>query len=209
MHVLKHGAGSRPRFRAFVIPALGGMVLLSSWWSMPGSAEAASYPPRPGCAVSGLASAGSELLQVSGTGFDAGSRVLVSLAGRSAGAVRADAAGSFQASWPVQAWAAGARITAADAGCSATAVLRAGQPGPAQRPEPAPPAGRADPAAAVIPAVPLTGVPRQLFLGLAGAVLLAGTALTGLAGRLGHRSERPPTSATSVAKALPKTPGTA
>lgn len=176
---------------------------------MPGSAEAASYPPRPGCAVTGLASAGSGLLQVSGTGFDAGSRVLVSLAGRSAGAVRADTAGSFQATWPVEAWTAGTRITAADAGCSATAALKAGQPGPAKPPEPAPPARRAEPAAAVIPAVALTGVPRRLFLGLAGAVLLAGTALTGLAGRLGHRSERPPTSDASVAGALPKTPGTA
>jgi hypothetical protein len=225
------------------MPMLGGLVLLG-WWSMAGSAGAASYPPALGCGVSGLASAGSGLLQVRGIGFGAGSQVRVSVDGRSTGAIRADAAGSFQASWLVGTPTAAATVTAADAGCSATAPLAienqqdepgdsgsppgtsgpgsaaAGQPGPAKRPkthppasptnpEPAPPAQRADPPAAAIPSIPLTGLPPQLFLGLAGAMLLAGAALTGLTGRLGHRSERPSTSEISVASPHPTTPSAA
>jgi hypothetical protein len=225
---------------------VGGLVLLSGWWGMAGSAGAASYPPAYppalGCEVSGLASPGSGLLHLRGTGFGAGSLVLVGVAGRSTGAIRADTAGSFQTSWPAGTLQAGATVTAADAGCSATSALAienqqdvsgnsglppttpgpgptAVQPGPAKRakhhppasptnPEPVPPTRQADPAVAAIPSVPLTGLPPQLFLGLAGAVMLAGVALTGLTGRLGHRSERPPVSETSVASPYPMSPGT-
>ncbi|HEX8094471.1 hypothetical protein [Jatrophihabitans sp.] len=205
------------------MPVLGGLVLLSSWGSMAGSAGAASYPPALGCGVSGLASAGSGLVQVRGIGFDAGSRVLVRVDGRNTGAIRADAAGSFQASWRLATPAAGAAITASDAGCSATGVLviensqggsgNSGQPGPAKPAknvppsEPVPPARRADPVAA-IPSTPLTGLPPQLFLGLAGAVMLAGAALIGLTGRLGHRSDRPASSEISVSSTYPTAPGT-
>jgi len=80
-------------------------------------------------------------------------------------------------------------------------------PGPATSPEPPP--LRGDPAATAIPAVPLTGIAPQTFLGLAGAVLLAGAALTGLAGRLGHRSERRPPPASSICATSPATPGNA
>ncbi|MEO7261037.1 MAG: hypothetical protein ABI047_07270, partial [Jatrophihabitantaceae bacterium] len=48
-----------------------------------------------------------------------GARVVVGVAGRQPGAVRADAAGSFQASWLTGALVAGATVSAADAGCSA------------------------------------------------------------------------------------------
>jgi len=222
---------------------VGGLILLSSWWSMTGSARAASYPPALGCGVSGLASAGSGILQVRGIGFGAGSPVRISVDGRSTGTVRADAAGSFQASWRIGTQAAGATVSAADAGCSATGTLAienpqgstgnsglppptpgpvAGQPGaakhprthpstPPAKPGPVPPADRADPATA-IPAVPLTGLSPQLFLGLAGAVTLAGAALTGLIGRLGHRSDRPASSEISVSSTVSSTvsrrPGT-
>jgi hypothetical protein len=235
-------------------------VLLSQWWGMAGTARAASYPPALGCGVSGLASAGSGVLSVRGVGFAAGSRVLVSVAGRSTGAVRADAAGSFQASWFEPSWqvgtpAAGATVAASAVECSATGPLAieippepssdspllptvpsrgsgSGQPGqhsqpgptvpatPAQqpgtrpsagptRPEPVPPPRRPEPAVAAIPSVPLTGLPPQLFLGLAGAVLLGGAALTGLTGRLGHRRNRSNSSGISVASSHPMEPGTA
>jgi hypothetical protein len=202
-------------------------MLLSEWWSMAGSAGAASYPPALGCGVSGLASANSAVVQVRGVGFAAGSVVLVSVAGQSTGATRTDAAGSFGASWPLDTPAAGAPVTAADAECSATATLTienqplplgksalppiasgsgsvAGPGGPATpahhprthpspaptSPEPLPPARRGDPARVAIPSVPLTGLPPQLFLGLAAAVLVAGAAATGLTGRLGHRGQQ-------------------
>lgn len=210
--VIEYGAGSRPRFRACLVPALGGLVLLSSWWSLPGSADAASYPPSLGCAVS--ASAGSGVLQVRGTGFDAGSRVLISVDGRGAGAIRADAAGSFQGAWTVgpgliraglsDVRAPAATVTASDARCSATGRLAVEKPPKTGR---EPSDGRTDPAATAIPAVPVTRMPPQLFLGLAGAVLLAGTALTGLTGRLGHRDESRPAPGSSVTSAQPRTPG--
>jgi hypothetical protein len=82
-------------------------------------------------------------------------------------------------------------------------------PGPATRPEPAPPARPSDPVAAAIPSIPLTGLPPQLFLGLAGALLLAGVGLTGLTGRLGHRGKRRPAPTSSVSSTLPATPGNA
>ena len=218
-------------------------MLLSNWWGMAGSAGAASYPPALGCGVSGLAAAGSGVVSVRRVGFAAGAQVLVSVAGRSTGTVRADPAGSFHASWLVGTPAAGATVTAADAECAATGELTieneqanagdsvlppgtpgrgsaAGQPGPAvpakhpgthpsaapTSPEPPPPARRADPAAAAIPSVPLTGLPPQLFLGLAGAVMLAGAALTGLTGRLGHRGHRPAGSEISIASPQPRNP---
>ncbi|MEO7261995.1 MAG: hypothetical protein ABI047_12185 [Jatrophihabitantaceae bacterium] len=70
-----------------------------------------------------------------------------------------------------------------------------GAPGPDASPEPEPPVRQGDPVAAAIPSIPPTGLPPQLFLGVAGALLLAGAALTGLTGRLGHRSERRPAAA--------------
>jgi hypothetical protein len=210
---------------------------------MAGSAAAASYPPALGCGVSGLASAGSGVLQVRGVGFSAGSRVLIRVAGATAGATRADAAGSFEGSWLIAPPAAGATVTAADRGCLAIGALAienqqpssgqsglppiapgpgptAGKSAPAQRPrphpsasptrpEPMPPARQADPAAAVIPSIPLTSLPPQLFLGLAGAVMVAGAALTGLTGRLGHRGHRTPRSESAVARRRPITPDTA
>ena len=241
--VTEHGAETRSRSRAFLVPVSGGLVLLSCCWNLAGLAGAASYPPALGCAVSGVASAGSGLLQVQGTGFAAGSRVVVGVNGRSTGAVTADAAGSFRASWLTGGLAAGATVTAADAGCSTTGMLAienqqdgtggsplppasgpgAGQPGPTApakgrkahpapspaSPKPAPPARPAGPPAAAIPSipsVPLTGLPPQLVLGLAATVLLAGAALTGLVGRLGHRSEHPVRSDLSMVSA-PPTPG--
>lgn len=82
-------------------------------------------------------------------------------------------------------------------------------PGPGSRPEPAPPARQSDPVAAAIPSIPLTGLPPQLFLGLAGALLLAGVGLTGLTGRLGHRGERRPAPPSAVSSTLPATRGNA
>ena len=204
----QYGAVTRSRTRAFLVP-VGVLVLLSAWWCMAGSAGAASYPPRPGCAVSGVAVAGAGQVQVRGTGFGAGARVLVRLAGRSSG-VTADAAGSFQASWRIHALAAGATVTAADAGCSAAGTLvdeptGSGAPG-GTGPRTLPPSQRGDPEATAIPSIPVTGLPPQLFLGLAGALLLAGAGLTGLTGRLGHRGEVRPASDTSVARTLPRTP---
>jgi hypothetical protein len=195
-----HGTETRSRSRAFLLPLLGGLMLLMFWSNMTSSAAAGSYPPALGCAVSGVASAGSGLLEVRGTGFGAGARVVVGVAGRQTGTASADAAGSFQASWLTGKLIAGAAVSATDAGCAATGPLTIGNPPisisnsgkppapPATRPEP-PPA--AEPTAAAIPSIRLTGLPPHLFLGLAGAVLLAGTALTGLAGRLGHRAECP------------------
>jgi hypothetical protein len=243
---------------------LGGLALLPGWWSTAAATGyPPAYPPALSCAVSGFAPAGAGLLLLHGTGFGVGARVLVGLGGSDAGAVRADAAGSFVASWPAGALAAdalvaGATVTAADAGCSATGTLAieimpastgntspppgpsgsgpsgsgpsAGAPGPARpgkpsppatrpspfgpsasgaRPEPAPPARRADPPQAAIPSIPVAGLQPQLFLGLAGAVLLAGVGLTGLAGRLGHRAQHPALPDTLVAAIRPTTPDAA
>lgn len=211
------------------------LALLPAWWCVAGSAQAASYPPALSCAVSGFAQTGTDLLQVRGTGFGSDATVLVSLDGRRTGAVRADAAGSFATSWQTGGLFPGARVTAAGAGCTAIAALAiensqggtgnsalppvTGKPRPAQRPkahppasatrpQPVPPSRIADPAAAAIPSIPLTGLPPQLFLGLAGAVMLAGVALTGLTGRLGHRRELEPPPAASMSTAWPATPGT-
>jgi hypothetical protein len=181
---------------------LGGLMLLCGWWLPAGSAQAASYPPALGCAVSATTPAGGPI-QVHGMGFTAGSRVLVSVAGRRLGAPVADPAGSFEASWSVKGLPPGGALVAADAGCSATGP---GQQDPA---EPVPPALPRDPIASAIPAVALTGLPPQMFLGLAGAVLLAGAALTGLVGRLGHRSEGRPTAASSVSGTVPAASGSA
>lgn len=244
-----HRADARPLVCAFLRWTLASLTLLTGWWFTAGSAQALSYPPAIGCAVAASAQAGGTVVQVHGMGFRAGSRVLVSVAGRS-GRVIADPAGSFQLSWSAGALTAGQTVTAANAGCTTTSLLSienqqpepgesslpptppgsgsAGgkpipgrpapaprshpAPGPATSPEPKPPARQGDPVAAVIPSVPsipLTGVPPQLVLGLAGAVLLAGAALTGLTGRLGHRSERRTAPTSSVASTLPASTGNA
>lgn len=82
-------------------------------------------------------------------------------------------------------------------------------PAPIARAHPTPPALRGEPVAVTIPSIPVTGLAPQFFLGLAGALLLAGTALTGLAGRLGHRGERRPAATGTVSGTLPVTRGNA
>ncbi len=193
------GAGHRSRSRPFPAralsgTALAGLVLLSAWLPA-GTAEAASYPPALGCAVEASAAAGTGVT-VHGMGFRAGSPVLVSIAGRRAGRTVADSAGSFAVAWPLPTLPAGGTLRAAGPGCSATGRLtiedRPGTPLPPR-----------EPSVTAIPVARLTGLPPQLFLGLAGAVLLAGAALTGLAGRLGHRAEGRSSSATTAAGRLP------
>ncbi len=82
-------------------------------------------------------------------------------------------------------------------------------PAPTTRTHPTPPALRGDPVAVAIPSIPVTGLAPQFFLGLAGALLLAGTALTGLAGRLGHRREHRPAATGTVSSTLSATHGNA
>lgn len=78
-------------------------------------------------------------------------------------------------------------------------------PAPTARTHPTPPALRGDPVAVAIPSIPVTGLAPQFFLGLAGALLLAGAALTGLTGRLGHRGERRPTAPSTVSSTASST----
>lgn len=273
-HGRKHGADTRSRLHAFSRSFAAGLLLLASWcltaWLPAGSALAASYPPALGCAVAGSATAGAGavtgavtgVVTVRGMGFRAGSRVQVSVAGRRAGGVIADPAGSFETAWPVGALASGMTVTATGVSCTVTSMLAienqqppqggsllpppasssgppAGQPVPAQPatpikpaqpitpaqpakpakarpapgpimgPVPAPPARVGDPVATAIPSIPLTGLPPQLFLGVAGALLLAGAALTGLTGRLGHRGERRPAVPNPISSTLPPAPGNA
>lgn len=141
-------------------------------------------------------------------GFRAGAQVLVSVAGRRAGRAVADPAGSFEAAWLVAGLTPGATVAAADGSCAVTSLLPVRDQRSRQGETPPPPL-RGDPVVAVIPLIPLTGLPSQLFLGLAGALLLAGAALTGLTGRWGHRSERRPAAASSVSSTLPLVPGDA
>lgn len=187
------GPGHRSRFRAISGTALTGLVLLSAWLPA-GTAEAASYPPALGCAVEGTAAAGTGVT-VHGMGFRAGSPVSISIAGRRTGRTVADSAGSFEAAWPISAVPPGSTLRAAGPGCSATGRLTIeDRPGGPPRPLPT---------TTAIPVARLTGLPPQLFLGLAGAVLLAGAALTGLTGRLGHRAEGRNSTATAAAGRLP------
>lgn len=188
------GAGNRSRSRALSGTALTGLAILSTWWLPLTTAQAASYPPALGCAVSGTAAAGSSVLTVHGMGFRAGSRVSVSVAGHRAGRAVADSAGSFQAAWPVVAVTPESTLRATGPGCSATGRLVV----ETQRPLPP-----SEPTITAIPVARLTGLPPQLFLGLAGAVLLAGAALTGLTGRLGHRAEGRSSGGTAVAGLVP------
>ncbi|HEY0167141.1 MAG TPA: hypothetical protein VGB75_08875 [Jatrophihabitans sp.] len=181
-------------------------MLLTSWWSLTSAALARSYPPALGCVVLANASADGKVLDVRGMGFRAGATVLVSVAGRRAGGAVADPAGSFEAAWPVAGLRPGATVAAADGACAVTSVLSAhNQPSLRSEIPPPPPAAtlRGNPVLAVIPLIPLTGLPPHLFLGLAGALLLAGVALTGLTGRWGHRSERRPAAGSSASSALP------
>ncbi|MEO6503122.1 MAG: hypothetical protein ABIQ09_14595 [Jatrophihabitantaceae bacterium] len=251
---IQHGTGDRSRLRAFPRFLIGALLVLASWWFTAGSALARSYPPALGCAVAGSAPAAAGVIQVRGMGFRAGSRVVVSVAGRPAGGAVADPAGSFEASWFLPDLTPSATVTATDASCTVTSVLvianqpplqdetslppsasgggsavrqpipagpakpgktrpaPTARPGPAPQPEPAPPARASDPVAAVIPSIPLTRLPPQTFLGLAGALLLAGVALTGLTGRWGHRGERRTVASSgtsSVSSTLPVAPGNA
>jgi|GEM_PF-3209393 len=192
------GPGSRSRSRALSGTALTGLAILSTWWLPLTAARAASYPPALGCAVSGTAAAGSSVLTVHGMGFRAGSRVSVSVAGHRAGRAVADSAGSFEAAWPIVAVTPESTLRAAGPGCSATGRLVVEDQPVRQRPLPP-----SEPTITAIPVARLTGLPPQLFLGLAGAVLLAGAALTGLTGRLGHRAEGRSSAATAVAGLVP------
>lgn len=203
----KCGTGAGFRLRAFSRFLIGVLALLASWGFLTGSALARSYPPALGCVVAGSASADGRVLEVRGMGFRASTRVLVSVAGRRAGSVIADPAGSFEAAWPVAGLTPGATVAAADGSCAVTSVLPVGDQRSGQGENPPPPALRGDPVVAVIPLIPLTGLPSHLILGLAGALLLAGAALTGLTGRWGHRSERRSAATSSVSSTLPPISG--
>ncbi|HST46806.1 hypothetical protein [Jatrophihabitans sp.] len=203
----------RLRSGAFPASLFGFLALLSAWWLPAGTAHAASYPPALGCAVTGTAGEGG--VQVQGIGFRAGSPVRIS-AGRQGIRTIADPAGSFEAWLPARLPAAGTALTATGPGCTAHGVVNknpSSQPGespppsqPGSRPGPVP---SSEPTAVAIPVVPLTHVPSQLFLGLAGAVLLTGAALTGLTGRWGHRAESRPSAGTSVSGTVPVAPDNA
>jgi len=231
------GAGRRLRSGVFPASALGCLALLSGWWLPAGIAQAVSYPPTLGCAVTGTATAGSGGVRVQGMGFRAGSPVRISAGGRGTRAV-ADPAGSFEAWLPARALPAGTAVIATGPGCTARSLLAienppsspgepgspsgpAGSPGGPSKPagpgkgstgHPAPgqpgtqPGQPGDPGAAAIPVIPPAHLPSQLFLGLAGAVLLTGAALTGLTGRWGYRAEPRPSGGASVSSSVPTTP---
>ncbi len=200
------GAGRRLRSGAFSASAIGCLTLLSAWWLPAGTAQAASYPPSLDCAVTGTVGSGG--IRVQGIGFLAGSTVRISAGGRPSRTV-ADATGSFQAWLPARLPTAGTALTAAGSGCTAHGLAAKD---PSSKPGETPPAGPPDSVppgeqvAVAIPVVSLKHVPSQLFLGLAGAVLLTGAALTGLTGRWGHRAEGRPSSETSVSGSGPVAP---
>ena len=206
----KDGADIRSRSGAFSATLLGGLVLLPAWW-LPAAAAADGQLPA-GAGVRSLRARHDrqrwQRLTVHGVGFRAGTRVLVSVGGRRTGRAVADSAGSFAASWRLPAVPPGTILTATQAGCTTAGPVsvEGWQAGPPTRPEPPVPPPAVSTAA--IPAARLTGLPARLFLGLAGAVLLAGAALTGLTGRLGHRSEHRPSTpvSTSPVSTLPVTP---
>ncbi|MBV9822884.1 MAG: hypothetical protein JO144_11645 [Actinobacteria bacterium] len=206
-------SGTGNRFRSAAFPAAW-LALLPAWWLSAGTAEAASYPPALGCSITATADGGD--IQVQGMGFRAGAPVRVTAAGRGARTV-ADSAGSFQARLPARSLPSGTALTAAGPGCTVRTVvanlplctgktqtppcgLPPGGPGSGSQPPPVLPD---DPTASAIPVVPLAHVPSHLFLGLAGAVLLAGAGLTGLTGRWGHRAEGRPSRGASVSGAAP------
>jgi hypothetical protein len=212
----------------------GCLALLSAWWLPAGQAQAASYPPALGCAVTGTAGSGGAWVQ--GMGFRAGSPVRISAGGATV-STTADPAGSFQAWLPARTPATGTALTATGPGCTARSFLAfenppsqpggsvtppgsgkgpTGPTGPGKggtgHPAPSPPGSRpqpvlpSDPGAVAIPVVAPAHLPSQLFLGLAGAVLLTGAALTGLTGRWGYRAESRPAPGTSVSGTVPVTP---
>lgn len=202
------GAGNR--FRSGAFPAAACLALLPAWWLSAGTAEAASYPPALGCAIT--ATAGNGGVQVQGIGFQAGAPVRVAAAGRDARVV-ADSAGSFQARLPARALPSATALTAAGPGCTVRTVVANPLACTGKTPCPRgpgsgsqPPVLPKDPTAVAIPVVPLAHVPSRLFLGLAGAVLLAGAALTGLTGRWGHRAESRPSPGASVSGIVPLAP---
>ncbi len=192
----------RGRFGDVLIWSLAGLAFLSAWCGAAGRAEALSYPPRLNCMISGTGATGTDEVVLRGVGFGAHRRIVITVKGHRVTETVADAAGSFQASAFRQADPlTGATVIAADGQCSAATALPAhltgaGQPSPsrppapsgsATRPEPVPPQLPGRPVAAAIPTIGLTGLRPQLFLGLVGAILLAGTSLIVITGRLGHR----------------------
>jgi len=200
----------RLRSHAFPTAAFGLLALLSTWWLPADAALAASYPPTLGCAVTGSVTSGG--IEVQGVGFRTGSQVRISAAGSVVRAI-ADATGGFETWLPARTAAAGSALTATGPGCTAhgsAAGDSSTQPGKSPFPgQPGSPPGSIPPNAAIaaqIPVVPLSHVPSRLFLGLAGAVLLAGAALTGLTGRWGHRAEGRPSPGASVSGSVPVAP---
>lgn len=211
-----HQSGAGIRVRSGAFPAAACLALLPAWWLTGGTAEAASYPPALGCAVTAVS--GSDGAQVQGMGFRGGAPVRITVAGHASRAV-ADSAGSFQARLPVGPLPSGTVLTAADMGCAVRTVVANLPPcaGKTQIPPCMSPPSKqgsgsqptvlpSDPVAAAIPVVQLAHVPSHLFLGLAGAVLLAGAALTGLIGRWGHRAEGRPSRGASVSGVGPLAP---
>ena len=230
----KSGAGRRLRSGAFSASAFGCLALLSAWWFPAGAAQAASYPPSLGCAVTGTADSGG--IRVQGIGFQAGSVVRISAGGRRSRTV-ADAPAPSRPGCPpgfrlrhradrdrLRLHRSGrwqrriprllrvnreAPRPGGQPGALETGRAGQGQHGPSGA-GPAGPSRRCSRAGAAAIPVDLAGhVPSQLFLGLAGAVLLTGAALTGLTGRWGHRAEARPSRGASVSGTEPVAPESA
>lgn len=190
-------AGAKARLWAFPRWGVAALSLVLMWCCAAVPAQAQSYPPRMGCFVTGSPAPNAGVLQVQGVGFGAGQPVRIGVDGHYLSHAIADRSGSFEASLEFDGLAR--TVTATDPTCGATSPLsRRKDPvpqgvSPSVPPahsgdaEPAPPVLPGRPAAAAIPGIPVTGLAPQLFLGMAGALLLAGIALTGLTGRLGHR----------------------
>jgi hypothetical protein len=155
------------------------------WCCTAWPAQALSYPPKIGCFVATSTSPDAGTLLVRGIGFGAQQRVLVEVEGRARTRALADRSGAFQALLTIGGSRTTGLLTATDATCRVSTQLSGGNGPHFPGTEEPVPAGA--PAAAAIPYVPLTGLAPQLFLGVAGGLLLAGTGLTGLTGRIGRR----------------------
>lgn len=160
------------RLSAFLRWGFAALFFFLIWCDMAAPAQALSYPPRIGCFVAGSQSPDAGVLQVQGAGFGPGQLVRIGVDGRALSHAIADGSGSFAASLELDGLAS--TVTATDPTCAVTSPLA----------RPKDPTSKGDSA---VPYVPLTGLAPQLFLGVAGALLLAGTALTGLTGRIGRR----------------------